>query len=994
MSPAQGSFDDNQTPTLEMAYVLFMDIVGYSRMATDVQQETLRRLQRSVRSGNEFQRAQEQQRLISLPTGDGMALAFFTDPESCVRCAVETTRALKDQEGIPLRMGMHAGPVFRVADINANQNVAGEGINIAQRVMDCGDAGHILVSKSLGDVLRQLSGWMGALQDLGEVSVKHGVRVHVFNLLVEGVGNRERPGKFLKEKEGTGEDSQQKKIWMKWVLPAAAVLILAGTATWWFLRPATPVFAYRPRIALLGFRDETKSKETEWLGTSLTSHITSQLSAGQKLVTVPDDTVSKAVKELALPEATSYGPETMERVRKNLPCDYIVYGSYYDPGKNAGGTITINVRMQNTKTGELVAFPMEGTEQGLKELTRQVGQALRSKLGAPNLSIDEIKTATASVPATLEGKKLYSDGLNQWFSFSPIGAQDLFEKLVKVEPTFALGHMRLAEALQAQGFDKRAVEEAEKANGLAGGLSPEYRGLVEASQKEISSDWKRAAQLYDALWNLFLEKPEYAYREANAQIRDGKPIEALQTVARLRAQPKEVVNSPAIDLREAEAFAWMEKWNEASAAAAKAATNAHEIGASVLEAEALWRSCEALNSIRNAEMATKACGQSVEIAKPLGYGLLIARDLTILGRISSDQGKLADALALHRQALDQARKAGSRRDIAGALINIGTVLSAQGDHPEAAASYENAVPVAQEINDKQMEVDLMNDMATELQMSGKLTKAIDLYKKSIEKAEEIKNDGAAARAEGNMGAVLALQGKFPEAMESIQSAIRRSESAGLKSDRITYFYSLGDAEVAQGDLDAAQKSYQSGFDFAKQIGDKPNIAQGQLSLGGLHLLMGKASDALELGGNAATEFHQEANKDGEGYSRTLTASSYLALNKPEEAQKQIDLAKAVESQDPSVKLGLAIAQARAQVRRGDLAGGRKSLERAVADAKQIGDKGLEFEARLAMGEIGLYGGDKGTAGSVLRAVQNEAAKKGFKEFALRSETMSRLIAKH
>jgi tetratricopeptide (TPR) repeat protein/class 3 adenylate cyclase/TolB-like protein len=991
MSPAQGSFDDNQTPTLEMAYVLFMDIVGYSRMATDVQQETLRRLQRSVRSGNEFQRAQEQQRLISLPTGDGMALAFFTDPESCVRCAVETTRALKDQEGIPLRMGMHAGPVFRVADINANQNVAGEGINIAQRVMDCGDAGHILVSKSLGDVLRQLSGWKGALQDLGEVSVKHGVRVHVFNLLVEGAGNRERPGKFLKEKGGAGEDWQQKKVWVKWALPAAVVLVLAGTATWWFLRPATPVFAYRPRIALLGFRDETKSKETEWLGTSLTSHITSQLSAGQKLVTVPDDTVSKAVKELALPEATSYGPETMERVRKDLPCDYIVYGSYYDPGKNAGGTITVNVRMQNTKTGELVAFPMEGTEQGLQELTRQVGQVLRSKLGAPNLSIEEIKTATASVPATLEGKKLYSDGLNQWFSFSPIRAQDSFEKLVKVEPTFPLGHMRLAEALQAQGFDKRAVEEAEKANELAGGLSPEYRGLVEASQKEISSDWKRAAQLYDGLWNLFLEKPEYAYREANAQIRGGKPIEALETVARLRAQPKEMVNSPAIDLREAEAFASMEKWNEASAAAAKTAISAHEIGTSLLEAEALWRSCEALNSLGKAEMATKACGQSVEIAKPLGDGLLIARDLTILGRISSDQGKLAEALALHRQALDQARKAGSRRDIAGALINIGTVLSAQGDHSGAAASYENAVPVAQEINDKQMEVDLMNDMATEFQMSGKLTKSIDLYKKSIEKATEIKNEGAAARAENNMGTVLALEGKFPEAIASIQSAIRRSEAAGLKSDRIGYFYSLGDLEVSQGDLEGAEKNYQTGLRLAKQISDKPNTALGQVSLGSLELLRGQAGDALELGKTAAMEYHVEANVDGESLSRNLTASSFLALGKPEDALKEINLAKVHSSQDPSVSLGLGITEARVEVRLGKRADGKKSLEKAVSAAKQIGDKNLEFEARLGIGEIGLYGGDKRTAIATLQGLAREASQRGFKQFASRAQELNRQI---
>src|SRR5882762_3177862 len=299
MSPVQGSFDDNQTPTLEMAYVLFMDIVGYSRMATDVQQETLRRLQKSVRSGIEFQKAQEQERLISLPTGDGMALAFFTDLESCVRCAVETTHALKGQEGIPLRMGMHAGPVFRVVDINANQNVAGEGINIAQRVMDCGDTGHILVSKSLADVLRQLTGWMGSVQDLGEVSVKHGVRVHVFNLLVEGAGNPNRPNKF--EKTDEGKDRPKTEWWKKPAVAGAGVVLAAGIVAGIYFRLTAHPVAERPKIALLGFQDQMNSSGTAWVNISLMENLTGELEAGEKVVTTPSETVSQMKLEFALP---------------------------------------------------------------------------------------------------------------------------------------------------------------------------------------------------------------------------------------------------------------------------------------------------------------------------------------------------------------------------------------------------------------------------------------------------------------------------------------------------------------------------------------------------------------------------------------------------------------------------------------------------------------------------------------------------------------------
>src|ERR1051325_10395891 len=331
MTPEQGAFEGTQASSLEMAYVLFIDIVGYSRMPTDVQRETLHRLQKCVRSGNEFRKAQEQGRLISLPTGDGMALAFFTDPESCVRCAVAPARALKGQEAIPLRMGMHAGPVYRVADINANQNVAGEGINIAQRVMDCGDAGHILVSKSLADVLRQLTGWMGALQDLGEASVKHGVKVHVFNLLVEGAGNPNKPEKFGKGAKQGARNSEQRTNWKVWMAAAAAILVVGGLIAW----RMKPVYAFRPKVAILGFADQQSSPENTWVSTALTQDLTSDLESSEKVTTIPGETISHMLTDLSLTKEISYSPSTLNRMKAYSDCDYIVYGSFFDMGKEA-----------------------------------------------------------------------------------------------------------------------------------------------------------------------------------------------------------------------------------------------------------------------------------------------------------------------------------------------------------------------------------------------------------------------------------------------------------------------------------------------------------------------------------------------------------------------------------------------------------------------------------------------------------------------------------
>src|SRR6266403_290128 len=181
---------------LEIGHVLFMDIVSYSKLLVDQQSVCSDRLNQIVRRCNQFRAAEAEGKLIRLPTGDGMVLVFFTSPEAPVRCAVEIARALKDCSDFGLRMGIHSGPVNKISDVNDRSNLAGGGINIAQRVMDCGDAGHILLSKRVAEDLEQHSKWRSHLQDFGECEVKHGVRVNVTNLYTGEVGNPVLPEKL------------------------------------------------------------------------------------------------------------------------------------------------------------------------------------------------------------------------------------------------------------------------------------------------------------------------------------------------------------------------------------------------------------------------------------------------------------------------------------------------------------------------------------------------------------------------------------------------------------------------------------------------------------------------------------------------------------------------------------------------------------------------------------------------------------------------------
>src|SRR5437762_9615237 len=222
---------------LEIAHVLFIDIVAYSKMASDDQRAAIEELNQIVQSTDEFRKEESENRLLKLATGDGMALIFYHSPEDPVECALEISRAIKEEHSnLRLRMGVHSGPVSGVVDVSGRANVAGAGINTAQRVMECGDADHILLSKRVAEDLEQFKHWRTHLYHIGECEVKHGEKIEIVNLFTAELGNRELPEKFKRAtveaaKRQSGSDSaaaktSPKSAIPKWPLIGATVLIL------------------------------------------------------------------------------------------------------------------------------------------------------------------------------------------------------------------------------------------------------------------------------------------------------------------------------------------------------------------------------------------------------------------------------------------------------------------------------------------------------------------------------------------------------------------------------------------------------------------------------------------------------------------------------------------------------------------------------------------------------------------------------------------------
>jgi TolB-like protein/class 3 adenylate cyclase/Tfp pilus assembly protein PilF len=268
---------------LEIAHVLFMDVVGYSTLLITEQTKVIAELTSVVRSSLRFRRAEGEGKLLRVPTGDGMVLVFFDDPQAPIECAIEIVSAIKSNPRLPLRIGIHSGPVNQIIDVNDRSNVAGAGVDTAQRVMDCGDTGHILLTKRVADDLAPLLRWNPHLHELREYEVKHGRKVSLVNFYTTEVGNPEPPGKCIAAKER----AKPNVTFADFVRSPAAVttillLIAALVTTLTFFRyrgqvtPAPPIDS--KSIAVLPFENPSHDPDNAYFGGGIEEELLTRLS--------------------------------------------------------------------------------------------------------------------------------------------------------------------------------------------------------------------------------------------------------------------------------------------------------------------------------------------------------------------------------------------------------------------------------------------------------------------------------------------------------------------------------------------------------------------------------------------------------------------------------------------------------------------------------------------------------------------------------------------
>ena len=435
---------------LEIGHVLFIDIVGYSKLLITEQSELLRRLSDVVRETEQFRSAEAEGKLVRLPTGDGMALVFRNSPEAPVQCALELSTGLKAHPELKVRMGIHSGPVNEVADVNERANITGAGINIAQRVMDCGDSGHILLSKHVADDLEQYPQWRSYLHDLGECEVKHGVRMWVVNLYTDALGNSDVPEKFQKTKEmqaapatPASDVNPARRSW-SWIAALIIVAALAAAAGFYiFSHRPTPIAAPsasapaaaaavipEKSIAVLPFENLSRDPDNAYFADGIQDEILTRLSKIADL---------KVISRTSTQHYKS-APDNLREIAKQLEVAHIVEGSV----QKSADSVRVNVQLiKAANDSHLWADTFDRKLTDIFSVESEVAKAIAEQLRA-KLTGQEEKVITAKPTDNPEAYDAYLRGLAYSLKsgantpVNALGAQKHLKEAVRLDPKFAL----------------------------------------------------------------------------------------------------------------------------------------------------------------------------------------------------------------------------------------------------------------------------------------------------------------------------------------------------------------------------------------------------------------------------------------------------------------------------------------------------------------------------------------------------------------------------
>jgi serine/threonine protein kinase/tetratricopeptide (TPR) repeat protein/TolB-like protein len=785
---------------------------------------------------------------------------------------------------------------------------------------------------------------------------------------------------------------------------AAVVVVLAlatGLSLWQAHRvrnqasPAATSAVARPSgrtsVAILGFKNLSSGTDTAWLSTAFSEMLTTELAAGEKLRTVPGETVARTKIDLSLSDADSLASDTLDRVRRNLGSDFVVVGSYLVLSEGARSEIRLDVRLQDTAKGETVATISEtGTENNLLQLVSRSGARLREHLGAGGVPPDQTVGTQASIPSNPEAMRLYAQGLVKLRAFDALAARDLLIHAVAADPSFPLAHSALAKAWQTLGYDANAAQESKTALQLATKLSREDHLLVEARYYESVAGWDTAVDTYHTLFGFFPDNLEYGIGLALAQARAGKGKDTLATLEALEQSSAQAQDDPRIDLAKAEAASTLSDNQLQRDAGESAAAKAEKLGAKLLQGRALALECRALANLSEFDKATGVCEAGRRIYSETVDRGGLARMLHAMAETPLDKDDLATAEKLYRQALSLTQAIGDKHGNGRELGNLAIIYQERGDFAGVLAVAKEALKNFQEAGDKAGIAAVTGNLGTLFHHQGRLGEALKYYETSLAQSNAVGNKSSAAVALANMAEVLRLKGDLSTALKKCQQALSMQRELGQKyyeADNLGY---IGEILRQQGDVDGARSHFMEALAVQEQIGEKGGAAGTRLALVELAWESGKTADAEALARVALGTLQELKDTDGQMVAESVLARLLIAQGKLAQARESIAAALplAEKSKDVIQRTPIAIDHVYLLAAEKNFAGAEQLARQTIAQARKLGLVQYQLEATLALGEAQMKENKKTAGRAKLAELEKAARKLGF-EFIARKAAMAR-----
>src|SRR5580700_8860429 len=640
----------------------------------------------------------------------------------------------------------------------------------------------------------------------------------------------------------------------------------------------------RTAVAVLGFKNLSGRDDEAWISTALSEMLEAQLSAGQQLRVVSNEDVARMKVDLSLPAADSYGRDTLQKIRTHLGADVVVLGSYLDTGKDTGGKIRVDVRLQDARQGETIAvISQDGSEASLPELVTLSGAGLRQKLGIADVSTAEASQVAASTSASPEATRLYAEGLAKLQAYEALAARDLLEKAIAADPNYALSHAALAQAWSQLGYDKKAEEEAKKAFDLSANLTREQHLSVEGRYREFAHDFPAAIEIYRTLRNFFPDNLDYGLRLASAQRKAGHPKDSLDTIAQMRTLPKPLSDDARIDVEEASAQNAAGNFSEYQKAAAAATAKAKAQGSRMLQVQSTIAETFAWDRLGDLNKAAQRGLESRDLAANAGNPHLLGHALRTYGIVLYDKGDFAGARSAFEQALNTFQKIGDG-EIGVTTVSLGNVYFELGKLEEARRYYEQALRFHQETGANPANIGSdIGSIALVLDGLGDLVGATRMHEKSLQGFR----DGGDQRGESatleNLGNVLVERGELSQAMSYYEQGISLAEKIGYKEGRVFNLGGLAQISLIRDQVSQARDQAEQVLTFQKEVGDSVEIARSQIALATIVIEEGKPAEAEALLRAAAPQLEQQTIATSASQSAALLARALLAQSKVAEA---------------------------------------------------------------------------------------------------------------